>query len=62
MSVVVRSQYRVPKDLNDWLVSRATDEVRSKNAQLVFELRVRMQAATESQSTDQSTRVASSNR
>ncbi len=62
MSEVVRSQYRIPKNLNDWLVSRAKDEERSKNAQLVIELRARMQAVVECQSPDSSTRDGKNNR
>jgi hypothetical protein len=46
MSEVVRSQYRIPKDLNDWLTTRADEQTRSKNAQLVVELRARMEVAT----------------
>jgi hypothetical protein len=42
MGESVRSQYRIPKELNDWLTSRARAEERSKNAQLVVELRIRM--------------------
>jgi hypothetical protein len=45
MSDIVRSQYRIPNDLNEWLIARAKEEARSKNAQLVVELRVRMNAA-----------------
>ncbi len=45
MSETVRSQYRIPKDLNEWLAARAKEESRSKNAQLVVELRVRMHSS-----------------
>ncbi|VVE59056.1 hypothetical protein PSP20601_05435 [Pandoraea sputorum] len=47
MDEVVCSQYRIPRALHDWLVTRAKDEQRSRNAQLVVELRARMQAAVE---------------
>ena len=47
MDEVVRSQYRIPRALHDWLITRAKDEQRSRNAQLVVELRARMQAAVE---------------
>ncbi|WP_148276389.1 hypothetical protein [Caballeronia zhejiangensis] len=46
MGESVRSQYRIPKELNDWLSSRAKAEERSKNAQLVVELRTRMRETT----------------
>ncbi|CAJ3267151.1 hypothetical protein [Burkholderia pseudomallei] len=59
MSESVRSQYRIPKDLNDWLLARAKEQERSKNAQLIIELRARMQA--EGQSPDLSTRDGSNN-
>jgi|GEM_PF-3971895 len=55
----VRSQYRIPKDLNDWLLARAKEQERSKNAQLIIELRARMQA--EGQSLDLSTRDGTNN-
>lgn len=41
MSDIVRSQCRFPKELNDWLANRAKHESRSKNAQLIVELRAR---------------------
>jgi alkane 1-monooxygenase len=41
MSDIVRSQCRLPKELNDWLAERAKHESRSKNAQLIVELRAR---------------------
>lgn len=41
MSDVVRSQCRLPKELDDWLAERAKRESRSKNAQLIVELRAR---------------------
>jgi hypothetical protein len=34
-------QYRLPRELNDWLVERARNKSRSKNGQLFVELRVR---------------------
>ncbi len=46
MGESVRSQYRIPKELNDWLTARARSEERSKNAQLVVELRARMKEST----------------
>ncbi|SAK83158.1 hypothetical protein AWB77_04251 [Caballeronia fortuita] len=45
----IRSQYRIPKELNEWLSSRAKAEERSRNAQLVVELRIRMRETTHSQ-------------
>lgn len=44
MSDIVRSQCRLPKELNDWLTERAKHESRSKNAQLIVELRARRAA------------------
>lgn len=42
-SVVVRSQYRLPTDVDEWLKGRAESGMRSKNAQLVAELQAVMQ-------------------
>jgi hypothetical protein len=39
MDGIVRSQYRLPNDVDAWLTVRAKGEERSKNAQLVVELR-----------------------
>lgn len=44
MGDIVRSQCRLPKEINDWLVERAKQESRSKNAQLVVELQIRRAA------------------
>jgi hypothetical protein len=44
MSDIVRSQCRLPRELNDWLTDRARNESRSKNAQLIVELRERRAA------------------
>ncbi|MBN3856762.1 hypothetical protein G3N59_25615 [Paraburkholderia sp. Ac-20340] len=44
MSDIVRSQCRLPRELNDWLANRAKLESRSKNAQLIVELRERRAA------------------
>ncbi|CAL8481739.1 Arc-like DNA binding domain protein (plasmid) [Caballeronia sp. S22] len=52
MGESVRSQYRIPKELNDWLTARARSEERSKNAQLVVELRARMRESTTRTQTD----------
>ena len=41
MGDIVRSQCRLPRELNEWLIERAKQEARSKNAQLVVELRTR---------------------
>ncbi len=41
MGDIVRSQCRLPRELNDWLAERARLESRSKNAQLIVELRAR---------------------
>lgn len=41
MGDIVRSQCRLPRELNDWLTDRAQRESRSKNAQLIVELRAR---------------------
>jgi hypothetical protein len=41
MGDIVRSQCRLPRELNEWLIDRAKQEARSKNAQLVVELRTR---------------------
>ncbi|MPW20065.1 hypothetical protein GCT13_25025 [Paraburkholderia sp. CNPSo 3157] len=41
MSDIIRSQCRLPKELNEWLINRAKQESRSKNAQMVVELRAR---------------------
>ncbi|BBU33341.1 hypothetical protein BTHE68_70750 (plasmid) [Burkholderia sp. THE68] len=49
MGESVRSQYRIPKELNEWLSARAKAEERSRNAQLVVELRTRMRETTQSQ-------------
>lgn len=38
MSDFVRSQCRLPRELNNWLTERAKHESRSKNAQLIVEL------------------------
>lgn len=46
MGESVRSQYRIPKELNEWLSARAKAEERSRNAQLVVELRIRMRETT----------------
>ncbi|WP_250479838.1 MULTISPECIES: hypothetical protein [unclassified Caballeronia] len=46
MAESVRSQYRIPKELNEWLNSRAKAEERSRNAQLVVELKIRMRETT----------------
>lgn len=51
MSDIVRSQCRLPKELNDWLAERAKHESRSKNAQLIVELRAR-RAAVEGRGLD----------
>lgn len=39
MKPVVRSQYRLPEEIDGWLTGRAEQNLRSKNAQLVVELR-----------------------
>lgn len=44
MGDIVRSQCRLPAELNDWLADRARYESRSKNAQLIVELRERRAA------------------
>ncbi|GAB5101352.1 hypothetical protein YK56LOC_70690 [Caballeronia sp. HLA56] len=49
MGESVRSQYRIPKELNEWLSARAKAEERSRNAQLVVELKIRMRETTHSQ-------------
>jgi hypothetical protein len=49
MGESVRSQYRIPKELNEWLSSRAKAEERSRNAQLVVELKIRMRETARSQ-------------
>lgn len=41
MDGIVRSQYRLPSDVDAWLAARAKVEERSKNAQLIVELRTR---------------------
>lgn len=41
MGAIVRSQCRLPRELNEWLIDRAKQEARSKNAQLIVELRTR---------------------
>jgi hypothetical protein len=41
MGDIVRSQCRLPRELNEWLIDRAKQEARSKNAQLIVELRTR---------------------
>lgn len=41
MGEIVRSQCRLPRALNEWLIERAKQESRSKNAQLIVELRNR---------------------
>lgn len=45
MTDIVRSQFRIPKDLDEWLFARSQEESRSKNAQLVVELRARMKSS-----------------
>jgi hypothetical protein len=52
MGESIRSQYRIPKELNEWLSSRAEAEERSRNAQLVVELRIRMRETSHSQPDD----------
>lgn len=47
MSSIVRSQCRLPRELNDWLTERARHESRSKNAQLIVERRERRAGMTE---------------
>jgi hypothetical protein len=49
MGESIRSQYRIPKELNEWLSSRAKAEERSRNAQLVVELKIRMRETSHSQ-------------
>jgi hypothetical protein len=39
MKPVVRPQYRLPEEIDHWLTRRAEQNLRSKNAQLVAELR-----------------------
>ncbi|WP_156992457.1 hypothetical protein [Paraburkholderia oxyphila] len=41
MDGIVRSQYRLPSDVDAWLAARAKMEERSKNTQLIVELRAR---------------------
>ncbi|MFM0365542.1 hypothetical protein [Paraburkholderia sediminicola] len=43
MKSIVRSQYRLPQEIDDWLRGRAEQGLRSKNAQLVVELRAVME-------------------
>jgi hypothetical protein len=49
MDGLIRSQYRIPRDVDDWLKDRARDRVCSKNAELVSSLRklrqIEMEAA-----------------
>ena len=47
MNSIVRSQCRLPRELNDWLTERARYESRSKNAQLIVERRERRAEMTE---------------
>jgi hypothetical protein len=47
MKSIVRSQYRLPKEIDEWLRGRAEQGVRSKNAQLVVELRAVMEETGE---------------
>ena len=47
MDDMVRSQCRLPRELNDWLAERARHESRSKNAQLIVERRARRAEVTE---------------
>ena len=49
MGESIRSQYRIPKELNEWLSLRAKAEERSRNAQLVVELKIRMRETSHSQ-------------
>lgn len=51
MGDIVRSQCRLPRELNDWLAERAKLESRSKNAQLIVELCAR-RAAVETKRTE----------
>ncbi|TAM48824.1 MAG: hypothetical protein EPN57_26700 [Paraburkholderia sp.] len=44
MKPTVRSQYRLPREIDDWLCERAKKCIRSKNGQLVAELRSLMLA------------------
>jgi|GEM_PF-5986185 len=39
MKGIVRSQYRLPSDVDRWLSERAKADVRSKNAQMIAGLR-----------------------
>jgi len=48
MNSIVRSQCRLPRELNDRLTERARYESRSKNAQLIVERRERRAEMTES--------------
>lgn len=43
MKSIVRSQYRLPQEIDEWLRGRAEQGLRSKNAQLVVELRAVME-------------------
>lgn len=39
MDDLIRSQYRLPRDVDEWLKERAKQHVCSKNAELVSSLR-----------------------
>ena len=42
MDAMVRSNYRIPREIDDWLRERAKECLRSKNGQLITELRLAM--------------------
>jgi hypothetical protein len=44
MDSMVRSNYRIPREIDDWLRERAKQCLRSKNGQLITELRLVMSA------------------
>lgn len=47
MDDLVRSQYRIPKDVDEWLKERARHNVSSKNVELISALRKQIEAEKE---------------